>query len=145
MCVFGAHAKYFFGRVSNIEQHNKDAPNTNDWRDIQHHVLVGVHCAGLRQRVQCHAPLICKKYERYRLVQMPSRKQSYPLREELATILTSEWSPSPQGILQRDHGGLVLVVDSLNHQLERIVGVIQDALVDAQWQDPHNKCCMCSS
>lgn len=58
-----------------------------------------------------------------------AQKQSYPLREELVTILSSEW------LLLRNESSDVLmvgsyfVVNSLNHQLERVVGVIQDALV----------------
>lgn len=78
------------------------------------------------------APLTCKKYEGYRLVQMPSTKQSYPLREELVTILEPEWPLLRKEYSDATMVGSYFVMKSLNHQLERVVGVIQDALIAAR-------------
>lgn len=82
--------------------------------------------------MQWHAPPICKKYEGCWLVQMPSTEQIYPLWEQLATILASEWPIVRKEYSDVNHGGLVHVVSDFNHQLERVVRVVQDALCDAQ-------------
>lgn len=62
----------------------------------------------------------------------PSTEQIYPLWEQLATILASEWPIARKEYSDVNHGGLVHVVSDFNHQLERVVRVVQDALCDAQ-------------
>ena len=89
-----------------------------------------VHCAGLRKKGFSDMPrLHARNTKGIGWSRCLAQKQSYPLREELVTILSSEWP-----LLRNESSDVLMVgsyfvVDSLNHQLERVVGVIQDALV----------------